>query len=346
MLLNQKCMNKQLVIWQLIHKSLQNNIPVMLLYVLESKGSSPGRQGFFMAVNSYGEMEGSIGGGIMEHKFVEMAKEMLQDEPETSIGEIKKQIHDKSAARNQSGMICSGEQTNLLFRMRDEDILPVQILMHCLSENKKACLRLSPKGFSVLEDHKEEGNYFFNFQSETDWEYREQIGYKNNLHIVGGGHCALAFSKIMSMMDFNIYLYDTRPELYTMIRNEFVQDKQVIPNYEELEQRIPSGMDQFVVVMTFGYRTDEIVMKVLLPKEFRYFGLLGSRKKIKKLFSDLKKQGFSQEQLEKVHAPVGFSINSQTPEEIAISIAAEIIQVKNAAVKSISDPELKKILSE
>ena len=50
----------------------------MLLYVLESKGSSPGRQGFFMAVNSNGEMEGSIGGGIMEHKFVEMAKEKLQ----------------------------------------------------------------------------------------------------------------------------------------------------------------------------------------------------------------------------------------------------------------------------
>ena len=56
---------------------MQENIPVMLLYVLESTGSSPGRQGFFMAVNANNEMEGSIGGGIMEHKFVEMAKEKL-----------------------------------------------------------------------------------------------------------------------------------------------------------------------------------------------------------------------------------------------------------------------------
>src|SRR5258705_9297852 len=104
--------------WELILESLQQNIPVMLLYVLESSGSSPGRQGFFMAVNANGEMEGSIGGGMMEHKFVEMAREKLKaqgtrdKEQGTS---LKKQVHDKSATKNQSGMICSGEQTILLY---------------------------------------------------------------------------------------------------------------------------------------------------------------------------------------------------------------------------------------
>lgn len=78
----------------------------MLLYVLESNGSSPGRQGFSMAVTAKGEMEGSIGGGIMEHKFVEMAKDkLMRDENELS---VRKQIHNKQAAKNQSGMICSG----------------------------------------------------------------------------------------------------------------------------------------------------------------------------------------------------------------------------------------------
>ena len=67
-------MKKQLAIWNLISKSLKEKIPVMLLYVVESHGSSPGRQGFFMAVTAEGTMEGSVGGGIMEHKFVEMAK--------------------------------------------------------------------------------------------------------------------------------------------------------------------------------------------------------------------------------------------------------------------------------
>src|SRR5258707_3662856 len=109
-------MTKAIQIWKLISNSLAANIPVMLLYVLESTGSSPGRQGFFMAVNANGEMEGSIGGGIMEHKFVEMAKEkLLAVSHELLAAGIKKQIHDKSVAKNQSGMICSGEQTILLY---------------------------------------------------------------------------------------------------------------------------------------------------------------------------------------------------------------------------------------
>ena len=69
---------KNIATWKLISNSLDKGIAVMLLYVLESMGSSPGRQGFFMAVNAKADMEGSIGGGIMEHKFVEMAKERLK----------------------------------------------------------------------------------------------------------------------------------------------------------------------------------------------------------------------------------------------------------------------------
>src|SRR6188472_4227265 len=102
-------MNKNLATWQLIHRSLQSSIPVMLLFVLESKGSSPGRQGFFMAVNANNQMEGSIGGGIMEHKFIEMAREQLAKLQDIST--LRIQLHDKKAAKNQSGMICSGEQT-------------------------------------------------------------------------------------------------------------------------------------------------------------------------------------------------------------------------------------------
>src|SRR5215510_7064587 len=113
---------KSLQVWKLIDKSLQQNIPVMLLYVLESKGSSPGRQGFFMAVNANGNMEGSIGGGIMEHKFVEMAGEKLRAmSSELRAGDIKKQVHDKTAGKDQSGMICSGEQTILLYPLTAKD---------------------------------------------------------------------------------------------------------------------------------------------------------------------------------------------------------------------------------
>lgn len=339
-------MNKQLTIWQLIHKSLIQNIPVMLLYVLESKGSSPGRQGFFMAVTNDGEMEGSIGGGIMEHKFVEMAIEKLHAAADQEGGGIRKQIHDKSAARNQSGMICSGEQTNFLYRMQPGDIISIEKLMRCLAENGKGLLELSTHTFSFSENVNAFENFHFEFQSEERWSYKEIIGFKNTIFIIGGGHCALALSKIMSMMDFYIILYDTRSDLNTMMINEYAHRKHIINNYSELEELVPSGITQYAVVMTFGYRTDEIAVKALLSKEFLYFGILGSGKKIKKLLADLGKEGFAKDQLERIHAPVGLPINSQTPEEIAISIAAQIIQVKNKAAKNRIDPERKKIYSD
>ena len=135
-------MQKSFLIWDFINKNLQQSIAVMLLYVLESKGSSPGRQGFFIAVNANGEMEGSVGGGIMEHKFVEMAKERLR------LGKlesgVKKQVHDKSAANNQSGMICSGEQTILLYPLQEKDSNTIEKIIQSLEENKNGTLVLSP----------------------------------------------------------------------------------------------------------------------------------------------------------------------------------------------------------
>src|ERR1700720_1536656 len=108
--------DKQLRTWNLALTSLQRGVPVMLMYVLESKGSSPGRQGFFMVVTRDGVIEGSIGGGVMEHKFTEMARERLGQQ-ETSLS-VRRQVHDKAEAKDQSGMICSGEQTILLYTLR------------------------------------------------------------------------------------------------------------------------------------------------------------------------------------------------------------------------------------
>jgi xanthine dehydrogenase accessory factor len=95
-------------VWDFITNKYTTGVPVILLYVLHSEGSSPGRQGFKMAVAADRELCGSIGGGIMEHKFVEMAKAKLIHD--TSFPGIYRQVHNKSSGE-QSGMICSGEQT-------------------------------------------------------------------------------------------------------------------------------------------------------------------------------------------------------------------------------------------
>jgi xanthine dehydrogenase accessory factor len=329
-------MNRQLQAWKLIADSIKMQTTVVLLYVLESKGSSPGRQGFFMCVNALGEMAGSIGGGIMEHKFVEMAKGAMNIETEKKNigyrneekGELRKQIHDKSAARDRSGMICSGEQTIWIYRVREEDAATIDRIIECISQNKNGGLTLSPDGIE-FSSALPENDFHFLMRSEEDWEYMEKIGYKNHLYIIGGGHCALALSKIVSMMDFYIHLFDEREGLNTMEQNEFVHEKKYVSDYNQLGDLIPSGEHHYVVIMTFGYRTDDVALRALLGKQFKYFGLLGSRKKIETMFEALRLEGVSDEVLNTIHSPVGIQIKSQTPEEIAISIAAQMIMIKN-----------------
>ena len=313
--------------WKLIYNSLSDNMPVMLLYVLESKGSSPGRQGFFMAVNVNGEMEGSIGGGIMEHKFVEMAKEKLRV-GSLELG-LKKQIHDKSAANNQSGMICSGEQTILLYPVEKKDLNTVQNIIQSLEENKNGTLILSPDGI-LFSDAIPEKDFEFTFQAEDEWLYKEKTGYKNKLFIIGGGHCSLALSRLMRTMDFYVKVYDDRENLKTILENEVANERHFVKDYSVLTDKIPSGSNHYVVIMTFGYRTDDIALKALLNKEFKYIGVLGSKKKMEKLFEDNRKEGIDESLLQRIHTPIGLDIKSQTPEEIAVSIAAEIIKIKNA----------------
>jgi xanthine dehydrogenase accessory factor len=322
-------MQKQLQIWQLINKSIEANIPVMLLYVLESKGSSPGRQGFFMAVNANGGMAGSIGGGIMEHKFVEMAKERLQTASyEGEAVSLKKQIHDKSAATNQSGMICSGEQTILLYPVQRKDADTIKNIISSLEQHKNGTLILSPAGLQ-FENTIPAKIFDYVFQSEDNWLYKEKTGYKNKLFIIGGGHCALAFSKLMQGMDFYILLYEERQGLHTVLQNEFAHEINIIDDFTALSNLIPSGPGQYVVIMTFGYRSDDIALRALLNKQFNYLGVLGSKTKMEKLFTEYRNEGVKEECLQRIHTPIGLEINSQTPEEIAVSIAAEIIKVKN-----------------
>jgi len=310
---------------------LQEAVPVTLLYVLESNGSSPGRQGFFMAVNANGEMAGSIGGGIMEHKFVEMAREQLKEQDardKAQGGSLKKQIHDKSAAANQSGMICSGEQTIWLYSVQQKDAVIIQNILSSLEEHKNGTLVLSPEGIRF--DSTIPGrNYEYTFQSENNWLYKEKTGHKNQLFIIGGGHCALAFSKLMRDMDFYITLFEEREELNTVLQNEFAHEIIIVDDYTALSNLIPSGPNQYVVIMTFGYRTDAIALRSLLDKNFMYIGMLGSKKKMEKLFADYRADGIDEELLQRIHTPIGLDISSQTPEEIAVSIAAEIIQTKN-----------------
>ena len=327
-------MKKDLEIWQFVAERLKSGRSVMLLVVAESSGSSPGRVGFKMAVAG-DELAGSIGGGIMEVNLVELARENLRNEDQKSESKIQnpkskiiRQVHRKSSL-NSSGMICSGKQTVIFYKLTNKNLRTIQKIIQCLINDRERYLQITSNDLRVFREKKHDADFRF-VKSRADFIYEEKLGYKNKLFIVGGGHCALALSEIAAKMDFHISLFDDRADLNTLEKNKFVHEKKIVESYEKIDEFIAPGANVYVVVMTLGYKSDEIVIRKLLDKNFKYFGVLGSRAKMATLLRNLKNEGFAPEKLNRLRAPIGLPINSRTPEEIAVSIAAEIIAVKNS----------------
>ena len=309
-------------VWEFIEEKLSANVNVMLLYVLDSEGSSPGRRGFKMAVSAEGELSGTIGGGIMEYKLVEKAKSIFQSDVKDI--SVVKQFHDKTHDKNQSGMICSGSQLNVLIFLSPSNLKEIRQIIEAQKQNENKTIHLSPAGIKVTNEPANGLDY----TTETDWNYTESINQKPVIHIIGGGHVGLALSELMRYLGFYINLYDDRSELNTIEQNLFADKKHYI-DYNTIGEQISISHNDFVVIMTIGYRTDKIVLKQLLDKKFFYLGLLGSEKKNEKLFTELKMEGVNEDELGKVFTPVGINIFSKTTKEIAISIAAQIILEKN-----------------
>lgn len=324
--------------WVKILEEIKNGHTICLMVVLESQGSSPGRQGFKMMITSEGKMNGSIGGGFMEHKLVELSKSLLQKG--SFVPMIKKQIHRKEAKRDQSGMICSGEQTIGFYSLDSSNCQWIDDLLETLKKGENGNLEFNQKSVNFSKSKIKQQLPTFQFNENGEWSYKEQPGLKNNVYIIGGGHVGLALSKTMRDLDFVVHIFDDRPDLNTMQNNTFAHHKAVI-NYEEIASKIPEGPFSYVVLMSFGYRPDELILRQLLGKGFRYFGVMGSKAKMKTLLSSLEKEGFSKENLAKLHTPIGIPIQSKTPAEIAISIAAEIIKVRSLTNAVVNPRKLK-----
>ena len=309
-------------VWEFINNKLAAGTNVMLLYVLASEGSSPGRQGFKMAVTAEGDLCGTIGGGIMEFKLVEKARSLLQSGVKDT--ELIEQFHDKDHSKAQSGMICSGSQVNVLIPLNSSGAKTIRQIIKAQSQNENKTIHLSADGIKIT-DERAKG---FSYKNEEDWNYTVSINQKPVIHIIGGGHVGLALSELMHYLGFYIKLYDDRNGLNTIEQNLFADEKYFV-DYNTISDSMRVRENDFIVIMTIGYRTDKIVLKQLLTKDFLYLGLLGSEKKNKKLFTELKAEGMDSNKLDKVFAPVGINIFSKTTKEIAVSVAAQIILIKN-----------------
>jgi xanthine dehydrogenase accessory factor len=317
-----------MLFWEFVHENLQAGEPLLLLLVVDSGGSSPGKAGFKMAVTASGPSHGSIGGGIMERELAGQAVEQLARG--RARPRLLKLLHHEGAdaAGKRSGMICSGWQRIALLPLGRGDAGAVDSLLFALKRNRPGLLQFTPAGMGFRPGNQQAAAVTFRCRSDDDWAYREQAGLRPTVTIIGGGHVGLALSRVMAGLDFHVRVLDDREGLETMEANAFAQEKHVV-NYKNMGKNVGAGGGNYAVIMTFGHQADEIVLKQLVGKKLRYLGMLGSPAKVAQIFASLKKQGVAAAGLKKVHAPVGLPIHSHTPEEIAVSIAAEIISIKN-----------------
>ncbi len=338
--------NKELTLWQHALAALGRGESCMLLLVVESIGSSPGRAGFKALVTSDGELHGSIGGGSMEHKLVELARARLAGaaagssssdpaatpargrDPDGAIF-LKRQIHRTEAPADRSGMICSGEQTVAFYPLGEKDVQLLGQVIASLGDPSGSALEFNEAGFSLHASIG--GGMQFIRTSTLQWTYKEPLDEKPRIIILGAGHVGLALSRTMDQLGFHVHLIDDRAGLNTLALNQWAHARSVV-NYQCIGDVITGDPELYIVLVSFGYRTDALLARQLLRKKFKYLGMMGSAGKIKKLLADMRADGFTEEELARLRTPIGLPIHSRTPEEIAVSIAAEIIGVKNEAL--------------
>lgn len=145
--------------------------------------------------------------------------------------------------------------------------------------------------------------------------------------IFGAGHVAFECARVLDYLDFDTAVYDPRPEFAN--KDRYKTSDVICAPFEEIELHIDIKDDDYVIVMTHGHANDANVLLQVLQKKCKYIGCIGSKNKIKVVNDFLKKNKISDEKIAKIHSPIGLEIYAQTPEEIAISVAAEIILERN-----------------
>ncbi len=317
-------MNK-LDIWKFVKNELENAGEVTILVVADSSESSPGRQGFLMAVNSTGEIKGTVGGGVLEFKMIREAQALFEKRQRS---ELKTLHHDPDSEGEKSGLVCGGTQTIILILLNKDDLPKVTEIIDAYKDASPKLIIIDQEGLSVTEAAELKYSAEFEIFENGEFKYFEPIGIKETVYIVGGGHVGLALSRLMKFLNFRVVVFDHRNDVFTMEQNE-VADNKIITAYENVGRFIPESEYSYVVIVTAAHVGDKTALKSVINKKVKYIGTMGSKRKIKMIFDALKKEGVEEQLLEKVHSPIGLDIASETPEEIAVSIAAEIIKVKN-----------------
>jgi len=149
------------------------------------------------------------------------------------------------------------------------------------------------------------------------------------IYLFGGGHVSMALAKAASAAGFGIGVADDRESFANKERFPMAQD--IFTNYEDAFENIRPNGSSYLVIVTRGHKEDMRVLAWAVRTEARYIGMIGSRRKVLSVYKALESDGYKPEEFERVYAPMGLEIGALSPEEIAVSIAAELVAVRRSA---------------
>ena len=315
--------------WERVHGHLGAGIRVFVACVAEHTRGSPGTAGAKLLVAESGELFGTIGGGAMEQRMVDQARALLQGDNHRPAKQTL--VHSEKASGDQSGLICEGSQTNVFCVLNGpRDLASVRTIVDRVRDDQRGWIEIDDAGLRLAEIGAGFDAPRITFtEADGRWRYREDLLNRRRIAVIGGGHCAAALGAVMAPLGYRVHVFDTRAHVVSHDRATAVGSLSIVADYADAGPAIDYPEFTAVVVMTADYRTDVRALLGVARLPFPFIGLMGGRKKIARIFTLLREEGISPETIGRIHAPVGLDVGSETPEEIAISIAAQILRERN-----------------
>lgn len=309
---------------------------MVIATVVESSGSTPRTSGAKMIVRADGSIEGTVGGGLVEAASCKAGCEMLKaGRPDGAARLMFVDMTQELAAS--SDMICGGGLSVLLEVAAPDGSCAEAygMLDDLLRRGRKAVLSTSLEEGEALVSVRHEvrcdsllGEPLRLLREGDAMTLEEAMMPPQPLYIFGAGHVSLFTARVGSMIGFRTVVLDDRADFASRERFPEADEVVVLPSFDKCCDGLDIDADSFVVIVTRGHLHDRNVLAEVLRTKAGYVGMIGSSKKRDKIYESLLADGFTQADIDRCHCPIGLSIGGQTPEEIAVSIAAELIQVR------------------
>ena len=302
---------------------------VMLVLAVERDGSTPGASGAKMLVTKTGRAWGTIGGGQLEYSCEARARELL------AAGRCAVERFElRPQGAGDLGMVCGGDVT-VWFQYLPGAVLEQSpegpLLWLLLEQDKNGQGQARLCAARELEGGRRIcGGGRFTDTPEGGYRYLECLAAQDTVYIFGAGHVAQALAPGLAGVGFSCHVLDdraeyARPEAFPTAAEVRQAD---LEHLEEVCARITP--DDYVCVMTHGHRHDHEVVRQMLRTPACYIGVIGSARKAAASAQRLREEGFTDQDIARITTPIGLSIGAETPEEIAVSILAQMIQVRAA----------------